>query len=772
VQKSLSKAGHSSQLYGFGANINRISDDDVVLRITGRFTEDPVPGFPNILWIISHPEYILPNLVNSYQKVFIASRSLYEHGIQNAKFDWAYLPQATDPDIFAYNHRSDTSGRISFVANTRYRDRNFYTLTRNSALPVTYVGRGWEKRVSAEQIEAEYIPNTKLAQHYAHHGFVLCDQFTTMTTGGLTANRVFDVLSCGAHPVVIRPNSFPEELKPYVTFVRNRPELESDWNDWQNRDLRITAEKARKAADIVSQNYTFDVVTKPIIQAAEDTLQQQSVAGYSVKVPQSDQNLKLSENTPIQHICLSDCENLSCGHTSGEEFISAEKARAIADSQQPFSVTLQLSERLCQQKYVTQEQALHIVAQRISSLLRVIPIVEEAQNFQVLRSSRAALSALCDHCTHSLPINHLTATYNMLADDLENGTPRRNITEAIKRLSQYARRVPSLDAPWETISKDRTFRISSFILPFALHDLAAMHGQHAKAITEDITKSHYSLPGRKSSVQLKRPVGIFIHAYYTDLLDHLLKATACIPKKSIYISTDVAAKAKIIERKLQKYQIKDYEVRVTPNIGRDIYPKLIAFADVYDQHDFVLHLHTKKSAHSKKATDWLDMILDDILPDPEAINRILSLFLSIPDLGIIAPRPPKHLTGGYRWTVNKHIARAIFPQMKLPEDGEFVFPMGSMFWARTDALRPLLDAKLTAADFPPEAKQLDGTTAHAIERLIGVCAMDAGYHVIKYSGVNDNRYRKYRTRLRVNKDLLHELSAVSHRGSVSNGKSL
>jgi hypothetical protein len=52
--------------------------------------------------------------------------------------------------------------------------------------------------------------------------------------------------------------------------------------------------------------------------------------------------------------------------------------------------------------------------------------------------------------------------------------------------------------------------------------------------------------------------------------------------------------------------------------------------------------------------------------------------------------------------------------------GQYGYFASTMFWARLDAIQSLLDLHLLPEDFESEKGQIDGTFAHAIERVLGL----------------------------------------------------
>ena len=227
------------------------------------------------------------------------------------------------------------------------------------------------------------------------------------------------------------------------------------------------------------------------------------------------------------------------------------------------------------------------------------------------------------------------------------------------------------------------------------------------------------------AVELPRPIGVFIHIYHLDMAEMLLERVGRIDHPmQRYISTDD-------ERKAQRIRELDPEsiVRVFPNRGRDIYPKVYGFADAHRDHDVVLHLHTKRSVHDDGLGGWSDHILDRLLPSAGGVNAILRLFTEIESIGMVSPTLPVRWTAAPWWGRNRPLAELITWRTgwpPLPPGAELRFPAGSMFWARSTALAPVQALAPPESAFLPGIGGIDGTLAHTIERLIGVSCGVAG----------------------------------------------
>jgi len=160
-------------------------------------------------------------------------------------------------------------------------------------------------------------------------------------------------------------------------------------------------------------------------------------------------------------------------------------------------------------------------------------------------------------------------------------------------------------------------------------------------------------------------------------------------------------------------------VKPVPNMGRDVAPWILYFAPEILSHDIFFHAHTKKSTYSDKYANWRRFLAHSSLGSTSIVDSILDQFADNPDVGLIYPPYFPALKAQPAWGGNLQKAQQLAQKLgvqapdKCPD-----YPSGSFFWARVDYLRPLLNCGLTSQDFDEEAGQIDGTMAHAIERML------------------------------------------------------
>lgn len=235
-------------------------------------------------------------------------------------------------------------------------------------------------------------------------------------------------------------------------------------------------------------------------------------------------------------------------------------------------------------------------------------------------------------------------------------------------------------------------------------------------------------------VDADRRVAAFIHVFYPDLLEGILRYIENVPcRVDIFASTNTIEKKSVIEAVLERWAKGKTEVRLTENKGRDIAAMIVGFSDVFAKYDIFFHLHTKKSPHAGDLLfGWRDYLLQTLLGSETIARSIISLF-DDPKIGVVFPQHFFEVRKMLNWGFDYDLARDLLARIgvSLSKDLVLEFPSGSMFWGRTEALRPLLDLNLQFSDFPEEAGQIDGTLAHAIERSLLMVAESKGYEWLK-----------------------------------------
>lgn len=229
-------------------------------------------------------------------------------------------------------------------------------------------------------------------------------------------------------------------------------------------------------------------------------------------------------------------------------------------------------------------------------------------------------------------------------------------------------------------------------------------------------------------------VALHLHVYYPDLLPDILaelKGNHIKPDLFISVPNDNAC-SEVQVLLSQEYPTWKVNLQIVPNRGRDLGPLLTTFSSTFTQdYDLVGHLHTKKTVDVTDANmsrRWFCFLLKNLLGGKYAMaDKILAHFASDPSIGMVFPDDP-NIVG---WSLNRPYAEKIGRRLCLsPLPQHFLFPIGTMFWARVEALKPLFDLNLTWDDYPVEPLPYDGSFLHALERILPFVVAHQGFRCV------------------------------------------
>jgi GT2 family glycosyltransferase/glycosyltransferase involved in cell wall biosynthesis len=231
-------------------------------------------------------------------------------------------------------------------------------------------------------------------------------------------------------------------------------------------------------------------------------------------------------------------------------------------------------------------------------------------------------------------------------------------------------------------------------------------------------------------------IAVHLHLYYTEMAEEFCRYLSNIPTPfHLFVSVPPGRGDPEEVRATFVAGLRNCNgvtVACPENRGRDVAPFLVEFGRKLLAYDLVLHLHSKRSPHSPKHAGWRRYLLHYTLGNRAVVTQILTAFYADPNVGVFQPPYHPEVRAQPKWGGNRNKIANQLHRFGLSYLGDTCpdFPAGSFFWARTDAIRPLLEGRLAVEDFDEEAGQVDGTLAHALERLLGLVPVLRGYSVI------------------------------------------
>ncbi len=272
LQRALRRLDHPSRIYllpdapGWAA-----ARDDATIHLYGLAATPTRPGRIDVLWHISHPDRVSPELYERFDRVFVASDGFARWMADRVDVPVAALHQATDPERF----RPEPTGpahELLLVANSRGTRRHILDDLLPTRHELAVYGRGWTpERLDPAYLAGDTIPNQELGGYYAAASIVLNDHWTDMQREGFLSNRLYDASAAGGFVISDDIAGLDTEFDAGIVAYRDPADLGRLIDHYLAHPDERRA-RARRARAAVLARHTFDHRARSILDVVDPLL--------------------------------------------------------------------------------------------------------------------------------------------------------------------------------------------------------------------------------------------------------------------------------------------------------------------------------------------------------------------------------------------------------------------------------------------------------------------------------------------------------------------
>ena len=237
------------------------------------------------------------------------------------------------------------------------------------------------------------------------------------------------------------------------------------------------------------------------------------------------------------------------------------------------------------------------------------------------------------------------------------------------------------------------------------------------------------LAGTRDRFKARRRFAAAIHLSHEDMAGDIASALSAFEEIDVYITVPTDISFENAQKTVALFP--EAYVKEVRNRGRDMLPFLSMFELLKrGNHKFVCKLHTQPSALQSDGSASYQQLMAPLL-SPEALKALAHADEN-PEIGLLAARGS--LAGLDVKLLRQNSEgrlRALADSIGVEITFDESFVAGSMFWFRPEALTDF--ARLASEDdFEAELGQVDGTLAHALERMTVIAVEAGGYRVAEY----------------------------------------